>query len=83
MGIEISEHEVRKLLQDEKLVNEVIAKVVEDPDVLDDLAEDVADELSDLLEDDPAFQQKIINVALANPEFKKRIVKELIDELGD
>ena len=83
MGIDINKADVLKLLQDDKLVDEVVKKVVDDPEVLDGLAEDVADEISDYLEDDPAIRQKIINAALGNADFKKRIIKELVDEIGD
>lgn len=83
MGMDISSADVLTLLKDDKLVDEVVKKVVDDPEVLDDLAEDVADKISDYLEDDPAIRQKIINAAIGNADFKKRIVKELVDEIGD
>lgn len=83
MGMDISKADVLKLLQDKKLVDEVVKKVVDDPEVLDELAEDVADEIADYLEDDPTVRQKIINAALGSADFKKRIVKELVDEIGD
>jgi len=83
MGMDVDTADVMKLLQDEKLVDEVVKKVVDDPEVLDELAEDIADEMSDYLEDDPAIKQKIINAALGNADFKKRVLKELVDETGD
>lgn len=81
--VDIGKYEALKLLQDENFVKEVISKVVENPGVLDELAEDVADELADVMEDDPVIKKKIIDAAITNPDFKKRIVKELINELGD
>jgi len=81
--VNIGKYEAMKLLQDENFVKEVISKVVENPEVLDELAKDVADELADIIEDDPTIKKKIIDAAITNPDFKKRIVKELIDELGD
>ncbi|MFH1519488.1 MAG: hypothetical protein ABIE75_02835 [Candidatus Omnitrophota bacterium] len=83
MGLDITKAEVVKLLQDEKLVDEVVKKVVDDPEVLDELAEEVAEEMADYLEDDPAIRQKIINAALGSADFKKRVIKELVDEIGD
>ena len=83
MGMDINKVDVLKLLQDEKLVDEIVKKVVDDPEVLDELAEDIADEISDYLEDDPAIRQRIINAAIASPDFKKRVIKELVDEIGD
>ena len=83
MGMDIKKADVMELLGDEKLVNEVVKKIVEDPEVLDDLAEDIGEEIANYLEHDPKVRQKIINAALASPDFKKRIVKEIVDEIGD
>jgi len=83
MGMDINKTDVLKLLQDNALVNEVVKKVVDDPEVLDGLAEEVADEISDYLEDDPAIRQKIINAAIGSADFRKRVVRELVDEIGD
>ena len=84
MGIiEIDKSDVRKLLQDPQLVEEIAKGVMEDPSALDDLAEDIADELSDVLEDDPDFRAKIIQSAMGNEAFKSRLVKKLVAEFGD
>ena len=81
--MDIKETDIKKLLQDDKLIDEIVKKVVEDPKVLDELADDIADELSDYLEDDPAIRQKIIDAAIQSEDFKKRIVAAVRDELGD
>lgn len=83
MGIDLSRSDILKLLKDESLVDEVVKRVVEDPDVLADLAEDLADEIADYLEDDPAIRQKLIDAAIGSADFRKRIIKELADEIGD
>lgn len=83
MGMDISTADVATLLKDNKLVDEIVKKVVGDPEALGELAEDVADQMAECLEDDPAIRQRILNGAFASPEFKKRIVEELVDELGD
>jgi len=83
MGIDMNKADIIKLLQDEKLVDEVVKKIVDDPEVLDELAGDVAEEIADYLEDDPAVRGKIINAAMESPDFKKRIIKELVNEIGD
>lgn len=77
----VNETDARRLLKDGKLLNEIIDKVVDDPEVLNNLAENVAGEISGILEDDPEFKQRILNSALSSPDFKKRIIKELVDEL--
>lgn len=83
MGFDISRADIMKVLDDESLVDEVVKKVVDDPDVLADLAEDMADEIADYLEDDPVIRQKLMDAAIKSPDFKKRVIKELVDELGD
>lgn len=83
MGTDHNKADIMKLLEDEKLVDEVVKKIVEDPEVLDDLAEDIGEEIAEYLEKDPKIRQKIINAALASPDSKKRIVKEVVDEIGD
>ena len=82
MGL-IEKDDLRALLKDQDLIDEIVAKVIEDPEVLDSLAEDIADDLEDLLEDDPGFKRKVLETAMASPEFKRRIVSELIKEMAD
>ena len=74
--------DVRKLLQDTELVGEIAKAVVADPQAMDDLADDIADELSDELEDDSELRKKIVDTAIASPEFKQKIVRKLIEDLG-
>lgn len=73
----------QKILRGGKSVEEVISRVVENPSVMEDLAENVADYLSDVLKDDRAFRQRVIDVATANQGFKKRVMKGLVDEIID
>jgi len=73
--------DVRKLLQDSKLKDAIAKAAVEDPKTMDSLAGDIADKLSDELEDDPEIRQKIIQYAIASPEFKKRVVRKLVEDL--
>lgn len=79
----VEESDVRQLLTDETLVDDIIAALVNDPNVLQELAEDVADELEDLLEEDPTFRKKIVDEAISNPEFKKSVIQQLISEMAD
>jgi len=83
MGYEISKEDVQVLLKDEKLMTEVVKKVTEDEEVLDGLASDIAEELSSAMEDDPDMKKRIMKIALASPGFKQKIIKNLVEELGD
>ncbi len=82
MGMDVTNEDVRRLLQDKKFMDQVIAKVCDDPESLEDLAEDVADEISDHLEDDPAIRQKLVSTALRTPGFKSKVAKRL-SQKGD
>lgn len=74
--------DVSKLLSDPELTDEVVKAVVADRSAMIDLADDIADELSDIIEDDPTFKQKVIQAALATPEFKQRIIGALIEDMS-
>ena len=82
MGI-ADKAEVRKLLEDPTLVDDISKSVLENPAALKNLADDIADELSDVLEDDPDFRSKIIQAAMGNEAFKSRLVRKLAEEVAD
>jgi 3-methyladenine DNA glycosylase AlkC len=83
MGFDFEDSEVHKLLQDPNLVKDITEAVLADPAALNELAEDIADELSDVLEDDPEFKSQIIQAAMANDTFKKRLMIKLAKEVAD
>jgi hypothetical protein len=74
--------DVRKLLQDPELRADIAKAAAEDAGVLDDLADDIADQLEDELESDAELKKQIIDAAMSNPDFKKKLIKELLDDLG-
>jgi len=78
----IEKGDVRKLVHDWKLRGAIAKAVVEDPETMDSLAGDIADKLSDELENDQEMRQKIVEAAIASPEFKKRVVRKLVDDLS-
>ena len=80
MGL-IQESDVGRLLQDEKLMEQVVNGLVEDSQTMDALADEIADKVQDALGDDPQMRERLINAAIANESFKKRLVAKLIDEL--
>jgi len=81
MGL-IQESDVGRLLQDEKLMEQVVNGLVEDSQTMDALADEIADKVQDALQDDPHMRERLINAVMANEAFKKRLVSKLIDELG-
>jgi len=74
--------DIRKLLHDSRLREAIIKAAAEDPKTVDSLVGDIADKLSDELEDDPEIKQKIVEAAIASPEFKKRVVRKLVEDLS-
>jgi hypothetical protein len=81
MGL-IQESDVGKLMQDDQLMDQVVAALVEDTQTMDNLADDIADLVQDALQDDPQMRQRLITAAIANEAFKRRLVTKLISELS-
>ena len=82
MGMNVSMADVQSLLGDEKLMDEMVKQVLDDPDAMDDLAGSIADELSDIIEDDPWLTGKLLGAAMKDSSLKKRTIKKLVDGLG-
>ncbi|MFH1519485.1 MAG: hypothetical protein ABIE75_02820 [Candidatus Omnitrophota bacterium] len=82
MGFDISKADVLNLLQNNKLMDAVIEKALDDPEVMDDLASSIADELSDVIEDNPQLSSQLLEAAMKDSTLKKRIIKKLVDDLG-
>ncbi len=82
MGL-VQETDVRTLLQDKTLVNNIIQAVAKAPEVMSELAEDVADELGEQLQKDVGFRKKIVAAATSTPKFKTQVIKTLVEEITD
>ncbi len=79
----LTAYEISTIMQDEQFTDEVIERVLGQPEVMEDLAEEIADELSDLMEDDPRLQHRLVGEALKTDRFKQQVIEKLIDELND
>ncbi len=77
----VQETDIRSMLKDQSLIDEIIQAVVEDTEAMSELAGDVADELEDVLEDDPSFRQRIIKAATSNPQFRTQVITKLVEEI--
>ena len=80
MGL-INESDVGKLMQDEQLMEAVVAGLVEDSGTMDTLADDIADKVQDALSDDADLRQKLITAAVTNDVFKRKLITKLISEI--
>ena len=81
MGL-IQESDVGRILQDPVLMDEVVKALVEDSDTMDTLADDIADKLSDALEDDSEIRRHLVDAAMGNDQFKKKLVSKLVEGLS-
>ena len=81
MGL-IQEGDVGQLLQNPELMDEVVKGLVADSKTLDTLADDIADKLQDALQDDPEMGKRLVDAAVTNELFKKKIISKLVDELS-
>ncbi len=79
----VQETDVRSMLKDQSLIDEIIQAAVEDAEAMSELAEDVADELEDVLENDPSFRRKIVEAAISNAQFRTQVITKLVEEIGD
>jgi hypothetical protein len=77
----IQESDVTGLLTDGQFLKDLAAAVAVDPAGMDDLAKEVADKLSDALEDDPIVRRQILQAAVASPEFKRRVIQKVLEEM--
>ena len=80
MGL-IQENDVGKLMQDQQLMEAVVAGLVEDSGTMDTLADDIADKVQDALSDDPELRQKLISAAVSNDVFRRKLITKLISEI--
>lgn len=81
MGM-IEKADAQKFLKDKAIMDEVVKQALDDPETIKDLASDVADKMSDLLEDDPEFKKQIMEAATESPDFRKRVIKELLNDMS-
>ena len=75
--------DVEKLMTNGDLAVDIAKAVIDDADAMDSLVSDIADEMGDALSDDTELKRQIIEAAIANDEFKKRLVQKLVEDLDD
>ncbi len=81
--MDIIKSDVQHLLRNERLIHEVVTKIVANPVIVDELVEDVTEEISDYLKGDTTIRKKIIESVTAAPDFRKRVVSEILKEMED
>ena len=77
----IKDADIEKLMQNDELINEVAKGLVENPDTLDSLVDDIAEKLEDELDTNSVLRQKVVEAAVSNEQFRKKVVAKLADEL--
>ena len=79
--MDIKKSDVKKLLDDKQLINEIINGIVTNSTTLDDLEKDVAEDISDQLEDDPQLREKVLELVTESDDFRKQVVNSVVDDL--
>jgi hypothetical protein len=79
MGL-IEASDVSKLLSDPEMASEMAKAVLETPGVMETLADDIAEDLGDELDNAQEFKKQIVDAAMANPEFRKRLALKLVED---
>jgi hypothetical protein len=82
MGL-VQASDVADLLNDPELMEGIASAIVESPAVIDTLADDIAEELEDEIESSPEFRKKIIEAAMAHPDFKRKLAAKIVAEIED
>jgi hypothetical protein len=77
----IKDADIERLMQDEELITDVAKGLVEDPETMDSLVSDIASKLEDELDNNSVLRQKIVDAAVGNEQFRKKVVAKLADEL--
>lgn len=70
-----------ELLEEEDFRGKVQGAVV-DSDFKKDLIEGIADDIDDRIEDNPRYKRKVVEELIKKESFKKRLLRELVEELG-
>ena len=78
----IKDADIERLMENDELISDVAKGLVEDPDTMDALVSDIAEKLEDELDNSSVLRQKIIDAAVANEQFRKKVVAKLAAELN-
>ncbi len=81
MGI-VKENDVKKLMKDSEFMSEIASALAQDPQTMDDLADEIAGKIQDELEDNEEWRTTLVSAAMSSPEFKKKVVSKLAEELS-
>ena len=77
----LQDGDAENFLKKSKILDEIVANVVKDPELSNDLADEVADQLEELIEDNGALKTKILSAVSERKEFRNRVVKQLSESL--
>ena len=78
----VKENDVKKLMKDSEFMSEIASALAQDPQTMDDLADEIAGKIQDELEDNEEWRTTLVSAAMSSPEFKKKVVSKLAEELG-
>ena len=69
--------DVRYLLSDKEITDEVVKKLVKDIDLVENLSDEIAKKVSKELKHDYTFRKNVIFAAVKNQEFKRLLINKI------
>jgi len=73
---------VAKRIGNNGLIHDTIRRIIENPEVIQELVDNVADEMADLLEEDQEIKRKIMAVIPEDTSFQKSVLCEVVSKIG-
>ena len=71
-----------KLLKNPEFVDELVAKICGDPQLLTELADELADTLENAMKQDGVLRKKILTSMSGSETFRRHVAEELARKLG-
>ena len=75
--------ELQTLLSDGDLGDIILAKVLENEEVVEDLIEEFCEQLEERIEANPMFHKRLTEAVLGNSQFRGRMMAEIVSGCCD
>lgn len=74
--------DLKAVINNKILMNEIINEILDDPEVRDNLVSDLASEISDNWENNTLFENKLSSAVMKDENFRKIMIKQLMEDLS-
>ena len=76
--MDLKPEDLDAILSDPRVTGEILKVVLSNVDVMEDLLREISQELEQSLDRNPAYRRRFMNTVMANPEFRGRVVREIV-----